>query len=150
MKKLFSILSFVAITGVVVAQTSAEPVPANPNAPAFQWVSDTYDFGNIPQGIPATAKFEFTNTGKEALIITDVQRTCGCTNTDWTKEPIAPGQKGWVSATYNAANEGAFNKAITVLSNSDTPSVKLYFKGTVVKDDSGSVPQQQTIFDTNH
>ena len=156
MKKISTILAFLAIGGAVFAQTSttqttSDPVPMDPNAPVFQWVTDTYAFGNIPQGVPAQAKYEFTNTGKEPLIITDVQRTCGCTKTDWSKEPVAPGQKGWVMAEYNAANEGAFNKAITVVSNSNTPNVKLFFNGTVVKDDSGSVPQQQTIFDnSNH
>lgn len=143
MKKIFSIIAFVAVTGMVSAQTSTN---TNPNAATFEWVSDTYDFGKIPQAVPATARFEFVNTGKEALIITDVQRTCGCTSTDWSKEPIAPGQKGWVTAVYNAANEGGFTKSITVLSNSATPSVKLTFKGTVIKDDTGSVPAQESIF----
>jgi len=81
------------------------------------------------------------------LIITDVQKTCGCTKTDWSKEPIAPGAKGWIIAEYNAANEGSFTKAITVFSNTKTPNMKLTFKGTVVKDESGSVPQQKSIFD---
>lgn len=149
MKKILSIITFVIVgVSVSTAQTpgSTESTPVNPNAPEFQWVSDTYDFGNIPQGIPVQAKYEFTNTGNEPLIITDVQKTCGCTKTDWSKEPVMPGQKGWVLAEYNAANEGAFNKAITVSANAKTATVKLYFKGTVVKDDTGSVPEQQTIF----
>ena len=130
MKKILSIIAFVAVTGLVSAQTASSVT--NPNAAAFEWVSDTYEFGKIPQGIPATAKYEFINTGKEALIITDVQKT--------------PGQKGYISAVYNAANEGGFTKSITVLSNASTPSVKLTFKGTVIKDDAGSVPAQETIF----
>lgn len=144
MKKVLSIIAFLAVTAGVQAQTSS--IPANPNAPEFQFVSEVYEFGSIPQGIPTEARFEFTNVGKEPLIITDVQKTCGCTKTDWSKEPIAPGQKGWIVAEYNAANEGAFNKAITVMSNSKTPTMKLTFKGTVVKDAGGSVPQQTTIF----
>lgn len=149
MRKVLSIITFLAVTGLVSAQTATDAVAINPNAASFQWVSDTYDFGSIPQGIPAKARYEFTNTGKEPLIITDVQKTCGCTSTDWTKEPIAPGQKGFIMAEYNAANEGVFNKAITVMSNATTPSVKLYFKGTVIKDAAGSVPEQTTIFNNN-
>jgi hypothetical protein len=145
MKKIFSIFAFIAVSTAINAQTAVSSA-TNPNAPEFQWVSDVYDFGKIPQGIPTEARFEFVNSGKEALIITDVQKTCGCTKTDWSKEPIAPGQKGWIIAEYNAAAEGAFTKAITVMSNSKTPSLKLTFKGTVVKDESGSVPQQQSIF----
>lgn len=141
MKKVLSIIAFLAVTGVVTAQTASTE-----NTPEFQFVSEVFDFGNIPQGVPAEARFEFTNVGKEPLIITDVQKTCGCTKTEWSKEPIAPGQKGWIVAEYNAANEGAFTKAITVMSNTKTPTMKLTFKGTVVKDAAGSVPQQQTIF----
>lgn len=91
MKKVLSIFAFVAVAAVAHAQTEAVPVSAT--APEFQFVSEVYDFGSIPQGVPAEARFEFTNTGKEPLIITDVQKTCGCTKTDWSKEPIAPGQK---------------------------------------------------------
>ncbi len=144
MKKVLSIFAFVAIAAAAHAQSVAAPVSAT--APEFQFVSEVYDFGNIPQGVPAEARFEFINAGKEPLIITDVQKTCGCTKTEWSKEPIAPGQKGWIVAEYNAANEGAFTKAITVMSNTKTPAMKLTFKGTVVKDAAGSVPQQQSIF----
>lgn len=144
MKKALSIFAFVAIAAAAHAQTEAVAVSAT--AAEFQFISEEYDFGNIPQGVPAEARFEFTNAGKEPLIITDVQKTCGCTKTDWSKEPIAPGQKGWILAEYNAANEGAFTKAITVMSNTKTPTMKLTFKGTVVKDAAGSVPQQQSIF----
>lgn len=159
MKKLFSISALIiAFAGVTFAQTPATPstpsttteaaaVVDNPNAAEFQWVEETHDFGTIPQGTPVTWKFEFVNTGKEPLIVSNVQKTCGCTITDWTKEPVAPGQKGFVSAEYNAAKEGPFTKAITVMSNAKTPNVKLYFKGTVQKaENSGAVPEQKTIF----
>jgi len=145
MRKFLSILAIIAISSVAAfGQTDANITSAT--APEFQFVSEVFDFGNIPQGVPAEARFEFVNAGKEPLIITDVQKTCGCTKTDWSKEPIAPGQKGWIIAEYNAANEGAFTKAITVMSNTKTPTLKLTFKGTVVKDASGSVPQQESIF----
>ena len=94
MKKIltFSCLFFV-LAGASFAQTPSstnsgatlvDPA-SNPNAPEFQWVEETHDFGTIPQGTPVTHKFEFTNVGKEPLIISNVQKTCGCTVTDWTK-----------------------------------------------------------------
>jgi hypothetical protein len=139
MRKLITIITVaVCCAATAQAQTTTE-------APAFQWVSETFDFGSIPQNIPAVASYEFINTGKEAIIITDVQKVCGCTNTEWPKEPVLPGQKGTIKATFNAANEGPFTKSITVNSNASTPSVKLTFKGTVVKD-AGDAPVQSTIF----
>ena len=154
MKKFFSaaLFLFAAITYTTAQTADAAPAP-DPNAPKFKWSTDVYDFGTIPQAVPATCKYEFVNEGKSPLIINDVQRTCGCTNTDWTKEPIKPGEKGWITATYSAANEGAFTKAITVVSNADTPNVKLTFKGTVVKQgdqNSGTAPENKTIFNSGN
>ncbi len=127
---------------------SAQVVESNisENAPEFEWISSTYEFGNIPQNVPAQARYEFKNVGREPLIISEVQKTCGCTKTDWSKEPVMPGQKGFIMAEYNAASEGAFTKNITVVSNATTSSVKLNFKGTVLKGDTGSVPEEKTIF----
>ncbi len=151
MKKLFSILAFTIIASAVMYAQELKETPDNTNAPEFQWQEETHDFGTIPQGTPVQNKFEFANTGKEPLIISNVQKTCGCTITDWTKEPIMPGQKGMVMAEFNAAKEGPFTKAITVQSNAKTPNVKLYFKGTVQKSDqTGSVPEQKTIFNSDN
>lgn len=159
MKKIFSALTLIlTISTFTYAQSSvspnsssseAAPVVVNPNAGEFKWVEETHDFGTIPQGIPVKNKFEFTNTGKEPIIVSNVQKTCGCTVTEWTKEPVMPGQVGFVTAEFNAAKEGPFTKAITVQSDAKTPSVKLIFKGTVQKSEqAGGVPEQNTIFNT--
>ena len=89
MKKLFSIIAIVSFSmATIFAQELTE---ANPNAPEFKWVEETHDFGTIPQSVPVTNKFYFENVGKEPLIVSNVQKTCGCTVTDWTKEPVMPG-----------------------------------------------------------
>lgn len=98
----------------------------------ISWKSETIDVGQIPQGTPKTIKFEFTNATSKPVLVTNVKAACGCTATDYSKEPIAPGKTGYVNATYNAANAGAFTKSVTVTtSDSDAPK-KLTFKGTVV------------------
>lgn len=158
MKKFTLVLTMTILSAAAVfAQSTTTPsssttaptevAPVNPNAGEFAWSEETHDFGTIPQGIPVKHKFEFTNTGKEPIIVSNVQKTCGCTVTEWTKEPVMPGQKGFVLAEFNAAKEGPFTKAITVQSDAKTPSVKLYFKGTVQKAEGTSgVPEQQNIF----
>lgn len=149
---LTTIIAFVSMGTIAMAQTPAasDAQPADPNAPAFTWSSDVFDFGNIPQGNPVTATFEFSNTGKQPLIITDVQKTCGCTSTKWPEKPVMPGEKATITAEYNAASEGSFTKAITVQSNAATPVVKLTFKGTVVKGAPEGVPEQKTIFNSSN
>lgn len=95
------------------------------------WKSETIDVGEIQQGKPKAIVFEFKNTGKTDVIITNVQGSCGCTATDYTKESIKAGKSGIVTATYNAANVGPFTKTVTVTTNSEASPKVLTLKGTV-------------------
>ncbi len=76
--------------------------------------TETYDFGKIKQGVPATATFVVTNIGKEPLLIEAANPTCGCTISDYTKTAIAPGQTGTIHATFNAAAVSPIHKTLTV------------------------------------
>lgn len=95
------------------------------------WVKDTHDFGEIPRSKPVSVEFAFTNTGDEALIIKDVITSCGCTASDYTKEPIAAGKSSKIKVSFNAANVGSFSKTITVNSNDQQAAKVLLIKGTV-------------------
>jgi hypothetical protein len=98
----------------------------------FKFNEEKHDFGKIPQGTPVTTVFEFTNTGKEPLILTEVRPTCGCTIADYTKTPVKSGDKGVIKITYNAAVASAFNKTIVVKSNAVTPEKYLNIIGEVI------------------
>ncbi len=76
--------------------------------------SDTYDFGKIKQNVPSTATFVVTNISTKPLLIETATPTCGCTISDYTKSPIAPGKTGTIKATYNASSLGAIHKTLTV------------------------------------
>lgn len=89
------------------------------------------DFGKIKKGVPVTATFTFTNVGKEPIVISEAKASCGCTVPEFSKEPVAPGAKGKVTATFNAANAGFFDKDVTVMSNASAVDVKLKIKGEV-------------------
>jgi len=96
------------------------------------WKAESIDVGQIPQGKPKAIVFEFKNTGKTAVVITNVKGSCGCTATDYTKEPVLPGKSAKVTATYNAANKGAFTKTVTVTTSAETAPKILTLKGTVI------------------
>jgi hypothetical protein len=97
------------------------------------WKSDTIDVGEIPQGTPKAINYEFTNNSDKTVVITNVQGSCGCTATDYTKEPIAPGKTANVKATYNAANKGGFTKTVTVTTSAEETPKVLTFKGIVIE-----------------
>jgi hypothetical protein len=100
--------------------------------PVFKFNEEKHDFGKIPQGTPVTTVFEFTNLGKQPLILTDVRPTCGCTIADYTKTPVKSKEKGTIKITYNAAVAAPFNKVIVVTSNAETPQKNLNIVGEVI------------------
>lgn len=107
MKKLIlSVAAFTFVTALV-----AQPKTV---ADVAKFESETIDLGKVHQGNPATATFTVTNIGKEPLIIEQANPTCGCTISNYTKEPIAPGKTGTINATYNAAAVSHFDKHLTV------------------------------------
>jgi archaellum component FlaG (FlaF/FlaG flagellin family) len=130
MKKLI-ISSFVALATTVYVNAQTTPATENKDQAEITFDKEIHDFGTIPQNVPATYTFTFKNTGKEPLIITSVSASCGCTQPEWSKEPIKKGEKGFVKATYNAASPGAFNKTVTVVSNGKRGTVVLTLKGEV-------------------
>ncbi len=132
MKKItFLSLFFALMSAVAFAQAPAQS--QNANVAAFKWTkSTTHDFGTIQQNKPVTATFEFTNVGKTALIITEAKGSCGCTGTTFPKTPVAPGAKGEITATFNAAAAGSFTKTVTVNANTAEGTIILNIKGEVV------------------
>ena len=128
MKKLLFFAAFVLMTASVSAQAVA-------NADVAVAVFDTqnFDFGKIKSNVPATHEFKFTNKGKVPMVITNVQASCGCTTPSWSKDPIPPGGQGFVTATYNAASVGAFNKSVTVTANVENNIIILSIHGEVVQ-----------------
>ena len=138
MKKLilFSFLFiFINFTGLL-----AQPIASNDGTAiaetvktTISWDKTTFDFGEITQNIPAEAKFKLTNNGNEPFIVTDVKKTCGCTATGYSQEPILPGESTIITATYNAKKEGKFTKTIKVSTSLSSEFIPLKLKGTVVK-----------------
>lgn len=133
MKKVFLIaaLVFGSIT-LMMAQTTEISAGAPTAMAKFTWEETTHDFGKIAQGKPVTYEFVFTNSSANPLVISSVKGSCGCTVTDYTKEAIAPGKKGSVKATFNAAAAGPFNKSIRVTGNVEGGAETLYIKGEVL------------------
>jgi hypothetical protein len=138
MKRITVTLFALAIAGFCLGQQLAmntkKPVAfAKPENAVFAWTNTVYDFGKIKVGVPVTYEFTFTNTGEIPLVISTVQASCGCTVTSYTKEPIAPQTKGFVTATYNAASIGVFTKTVTVNANTEEGVAQLTIKGEVVQ-----------------
>ncbi|MEP2024787.1 MAG: DUF1573 domain-containing protein [Reichenbachiella sp.] len=98
----------------------------------MSWDLTEYNFGQIELNKPVTADFKFQNSGATPLVIVSAKGSCGCTVAEYTKGEILPGEYGEVTATYNAAKVGTFNKSVVVNANTTNGPITLRIKGEVV------------------
>ncbi len=110
----------------------------------IEFSEQSFNFGDIKEGDNAVHEFEFTNIGSEPLVISNVKASCGCTTPYWTKNPVAPGEKGKITASYNSKNRpGNFHKSITITSNAENePKKVVYIKGVVKKEIKVYTPEE--------
>ena len=55
-------------------------------------------------------RFEFTNSTNKSLQILEAKGSCGCTNVEYPKEAIQPGETAWITANFKSGKAGAFKK----------------------------------------
>ena len=85
-------------SGVIAAQGSGKD---NTFGGVVQLDKTVHDFGDIlVSDGPVTATFTVKNVGEKALLIYNVVSSCGCTNVEWTRKPIASGETGTIKATF--------------------------------------------------
>jgi len=98
-----------------------------------------FKFGEITDGESVQHTFVFKNEGKGPMSITNVEASCGCTSPNWTKELIAPGGEGRITATFNSSGYGSANKQlvekhVTVsFDNSTIHEIILNFSANIYK-----------------
>jgi hypothetical protein len=160
MKRLFPVLAvaFLMATGIN-AQTKETQVQGNtvttPVSNAdIKFEKETHDFGTVKWGGNGDCEFKFTNTGKDPLILTNCQGSCGCTVPTCPKEPILPGKTGVIKVHYDTKRPGPINKQVTVQSNAKSGTKTIKITGTVEpqpveepfpteKKDGGAVPYEK-------
>ena len=102
--------------------------------PKATFDKDMHDFGVVLWKHPATATFQVKNDGDKPLVISNVTTSCGCTVADWTKTPIAPGETGVVTSTFDAKALGHFYKDVGVYCNAADKPIYLTLRGEVSAD----------------
>lgn len=136
-KKILSIAVMALISFAGFAQdkpTLTNVGNENSNQASFKFTEEEFNFGTIMQGDQVKHDFEFTNTGKEPLIISNAAGSCGCTVPEWPKEPIASGAKAVIKVTFNSAGkQGVQDKTVTLQSNAAQNPLVLHLKGNVDK-----------------
>lgn len=92
-----------------------------------------YLFGKINSSDTILHTYLIVNSGIYDLIINDVKASCGCTDLNWTKEPVKPGDTAFVNVVFVPNSIGRNEKSIVVNANTDSTFTVLYLKGDVEK-----------------
>ena len=93
-----------------------------------------HNFGDILlDSGPVSCQFKIKNTGGKPAVIYNVVSSCGCTDVQWTKEPLMQGKTGTISVTYSN-DEGAypFDKNLTVYLSDVKKPVILKVRGVSI------------------
>lgn len=94
-----------------------------------------HNFGEIQlKSGPVSCTFTITNTSDKPAVIYNVISSCGCTDVQWTREPVMPGKKGTISVTYsNDEGPYPFDKTLTVYLSDVKKPVLLKVRGVCVE-----------------
>ncbi|MXV39056.1 DUF1573 domain-containing protein [Flavobacteriaceae bacterium Ap0902] len=118
------------------AHTMAEnqmPAVSPEEAPVMALEEDVYDYGDVQAGSKTERVIEFTNTGKTPLLIQSASATCGCTVPEYSKEPVAPGEKGQLTVSFSAPPmNGLQTKTVTLNTNTAKKIETFRIKANVV------------------
>lgn len=135
MKKIITLFVLGFLTFTMNAQEKqVTEKPKDPNAPAFEFVTEVIDYGKIALNADGVRTFKFKNVGKSPLVINDIKSSCGCTVPKKPAGPIMPGDSGEIEVKYDTNRAGGFSKSITVASNANEPVKMLQIKGIVLKE----------------
>ncbi|SIN98866.1 DUF1573 domain-containing protein [Chitinophaga niabensis] len=91
--------------------------------PVMTFEKQLHDFGNVTEGEVVEYSFKFTNTGEKDLLINNAEASCGCTVPEWPKEPIKPGESGYMKVKFDSKGrpEGHTEKELYIQANTNPP-----------------------------
>lgn len=98
----------------------------------FKFEEKVKKLPKTPAGEVISFEYNFTNSGNEPLIITDIKVTCPCTKFTFPKEPILPNQSGTISVTFDTKGKiGYQDRVLDIYSNAKESSYTVRFKCVV-------------------
>ena len=118
--------------GLVNNPVSADGIIKGASVPEIKFEKTEHDFGKILQGEQVSCTFKFKNVGNAPLIITSIEKTCGCTSPEYSSQPIQPGEDGKITIVYDSKGHKGFqNKRLVVKANTNPSETILRIKAQV-------------------
>ena len=65
-------------------------------------VADTIDLGRLQEGEAVESELQLQNVGVKPFVILKTETGCGCTQTEYPKGPLRPGNSGWLVVRFDS------------------------------------------------
>ncbi len=93
----------------------------------------TWNFGTIAEdGGSVSHTFEFVNDSSSPVIITQVNSSCGCTTTQYSRKPLLAGERSTFEVTYDPMyRPGSFSRNISIFTSASSEAVVVNITGDV-------------------
>jgi hypothetical protein len=115
----FLLIFFIAFNSALASLQVAE----------FSFKETTIRLPKTKEGEVLRFSYEFTNSGASPLIITEIKVQCTCTQTEFPKEPVQPGEKGIIKVSFDTKNKIGFqDRTLEVYANVSKSPFSLRFK----------------------
>lgn len=97
-------------------------------------VEEMYDAGTVAKGEIVEAKIEIKNTGDFPLVIANIRAACSCTVSEYSEDPVAPGEKAYIYAEVDTdkTGKGVITKPITISANTRPSATKVTIMAKVI------------------
>jgi len=104
-------------------------------SPAIRFQEDVFIFQPILEGESVDITFEFSNGGREPLVIHDAVTSCGCTTADYPSHSLKPEEKGTIKTTFHSKGHGGDNDIRLLVKSNDpvVPVKPLRIRGKVIR-----------------
>jgi len=102
--------------------------------PKISPIETNYNFGDIIEGATVSHEFMISNSGDDALQITNVRASCGCTAAKPEKNKLNPGEATFIKVDFNSSGrKGLQKKYVYIFSNDvDQPRLRLEFRANII------------------
>ncbi len=135
------------MTLVLVVLFSGSMFSQNEQGAQISFDRELHDFGrittdNVPDG---KLSFKVYNTGNQPLVLSNVRACCGTRVTDYTKEPIARSDSGFVEVQFRVVPQPhRIRRTVTIQSNAvNRQTAILRIQGEVVEPEGDLTIQEE-------
>ncbi len=119
-------------TTLIKNPNTANETSKSEKMPKIIFEKKLHDFGRLSEGENIAYSFKFTNTGDANLLISNCDATCGCTVADFPKNPIKPGETGFITVTFNSTGKrGRQEQMVDVMANTQPNRTQLVIRAMV-------------------